>query len=1585
MHLLEQIENTRRELLDISLSHNRFLSCRRSAKSLKTLEFENGCSTRVYDRLVDEGKSIGFVPTVEESEAEETRDEVLFDTSVDFEEPSPCSEPDRREDSLYAPVTASRLDRQLLALHRDTKALQEEQGIDTLYLALGFLYWKDAKDSDTLRRAPLVLVPLEMSRTSAGADFRASYSESDLEPNLPLEMKLKSDFGILLPKWPEELDVPAYYQDIRDAIARQDGWSVAEDEMAMGLFSFGKIQMYRDLDPEHWSHLDTEQGHHPVIDGLFGKGFGPELDGRERSDGEDHIPPPNPTSMELVKDADSSQTRAVQEAMKQVALVIQGPPGTGKSQTITNIIAEAVACEQTVLFVSEKMAALEVVKRRLDESKLGDCVLELHSHKSNKKEVLRELDRTLQLGRPRVRSAEQDIQKLQTLQQKLDEYAATANTPLFDLGKSYVHLVGLYLKNQRKCGERKPFKLPFEPMKSWKWEDYLTARQHVQALMDHLKQMGTPRRSPFSSLCRESMSPIEKGEIEEHLCETQKVLSEIRSLCETMAKTTDHDPPIMMSGVQPLCECAETYDASLSSRPCEKASLDLTSSRWLEEAEDIGALLSSGQQGEIIHQAHESNLMDSAWQEDWKEDRGVLATTGQSWWRFLSGRYRRANARLIGQLNEPRKLSPKEKLSIVDDILRTQAIEKDLAENESLLSELFGRAWQGQGSDWNALSQVNQWVQESHAKIAENKLPSTFFQSVLSGQATEVGQDSIDRLRDHSKRFAILWKELLTHLNIHQADTIQDCVELELLQARLDQWVSHWGEVENMIRFRRLATNVTEAGLPDLSAIAYSLDTTETSPEMLVMSLDRCWLKGTLSKVYTEYPLLAEFNRTDHENLVEEFRQLDRERLEHAQNMIAKHHYERMPHRQAPGEMTTLRTEMAKKRRHKPIRRLLRETGRTIQEIKPIFMMSPMSVATYLAQDSVKFDLVVFDEASQVRVPDSLGAILRGKRTVVVGDTQQMPPTNFFSRTAELDAEEAEQSQSADIESVLGMFIKQGAPESLLQWHYRSRHESLIAVSNREFYDNRLMIFPTPSVHSDATGLRLNLLQDTQYIPGRANNPAEAQHVAKQVMEHARTSPHLTLGVVAFSTSQRDAILDELELLRRSDPSCEHFFRESARNNRLESFFVKNLENVQGDERDVIYISVGYGRDAEGRLLQRFGPINQNGGHRRLNVLITRARMKMDVFCNFQADDMRVTPSSARGVRALQAFLRYAQTRELTSTVGSGREPDSPFEVDVIHAIQNMGYEVEPQVGTCGFFIDIAVRDPEKPGRFVLAVECDGASYHSSATARDRDRIRQAVLEDLGWRFHRIWSTDWFNNRATEIDRLKESIVTAIGYLEQQDKTAAFPPLFDPPTDESEDEGIEIERAEESHRVSPYVTAVYQRVSGDSLQIRLGTEAHEIPPVALALAIKRIVEVESPIHEEEIMRRIIEVTGQRRIGQRIKSHIQRAIHTATRRKYVVREKPFLFDPNQTEVNVRHRNDDSLPEASRTMEYVAPAEIHAAIRQVLDASHRVPQDELVRRIASMFGFNRLTDNVKKPIEQVLASVMQSGDQSPAGWE
>lgn len=445
-------------------------------------------------------------------------------------------------------------------------------------------------------------------------------------------------------------------------------------------------------------------------------------------------------------------------------------------------------------------------------------------------------------------------------------------------------------------------------------------------------------------------------------------------------------------------------------------------------------------------------------------------------------------------------------------------------------------------------------------------------------------------------------------------------------------------------------------------------------------------------------------------------------------------------------DMRLLQNEFAKERRHVPIRRLASQAGDAIQALTPCLMMSPLSLAKFMPAGAMRFDVVIVDEASQMRPEDALGGLLRASQLVVVGDSQQLPPTDFFSRSGEASGLSEEEAEEIDHESILEACKKAYRNCRRLLWHYRSHCESLIAFSNREFYENGLITFPRARPDS----FSIDLVRAHGHCDAK-RNPAEAQQVteaaAKFMREHADLPQDEipTLGIVAINADQAELIREEIALMRARDPLLDGYMAKVEAKG--EGLFVRNLENVQGDERDHILISMTYGPARGSRtLLQRFGPINTKQGHRRLNVLFSRARIRMAVFASFGSADVRPSETSSRGVHALKAFLEYAESRGRAIGKGTGLPPDSDFEVDVAAGLRAHGYEVDCQVGASGFRIDLGVRNPDAPGAYLAAVECDGATYHSSRSARDRDRLREEVLTQLGWTVLRVWSTDWFRD-----------------------------------------------------------------------------------------------------------------------------------------------------------------------------------------------------------------------------------------------
>ncbi|NLF29522.1 MAG: DUF3320 domain-containing protein, partial [Planctomycetes bacterium] len=710
------------------------------------------------------------------------------------------------------------------------------------------------------------------------------------------------------------------------------------------------------------------------------------------------------------------------------------------------------------------------------------------------------------------------------------------------------------------------------------------------------------------------------------------------------------------------------------------------------------------------------------------------------------------------------------------------------------------------------------------------------------------------------------------------------------------------------------------------------------------------------------------FNGRNHEADQVEFARMDRQWIAGSSPRLQAHLAADRPVGSstcAPtSQLGILSGEIRRKRGGRSIRRLLLDAKDAVLKLKPCFMMSPLSVAQFIDPAGMRFDVVVFDEASQVEPADALGAIARGSQVLLVGDPKQLPPTSFFAGIGgEGDwAEDEGAAGLADMESILDKgctFL----PRRRLRWHYRSRHESLIAFSNHEFYDNELVVFPSSHVDRNLFGLSLQYHPDDLYDRGRSQtNRQQARRIALAVFEHAREHPDQSLGVGAFSQRQQQAILDEVERLRRQDDSLEAFFDPD----RPEPFFVKNLETIQGDERDVIFLSVGYGRGRpEDRLSMNFGPLNQDGGYRRLNVLVTRARQRCTVFSSIRSEDFDLAATQARGVHSLKGYLDYAATGRLAQVEAGSDDFGSDFERAVYNALIEQGLRLHRQVGCAGYAIDLAVVDADHPGRYLLGIECDGAAYRSSATARDRDRLRQQVLEGLGWRIHRIWSTEWFRKPHSEVDRVLEAVRKAKAGL-LRPRFAVAPPSAAAPVAADDPAPAPVHEAGTLIPSRPYRCFVPSRP--------LSPEQFYADPVdALASWVIQVVAAEGPIHADELARRMAAVFGMARAGKRIADKVDRAARHAEREKKISRRGSFFWPAGMAEPPVRVRD----VEGPRDVDLICPEELGRAAWLLLKAQFGMSCPDLVNQTARALGFGQTGPSIAAAVQDAVNRELESG--------
>ncbi len=678
---------------------------------------------------------------------------------------------------------------------------------------------------------------------------------------------------------------------------------------------------------------------------------------------------------------------------------------------------------------------------------------------------------------------------------------------------------------------------------------------------------------------------------------------------------------------------------------------------------------------------------------------------------------------------------------------------------DASLPSILGDAYKDITTDIEPIEQTVKFA----ASVASGILPPKGIEWLLSrepGSRLSELRVCLKRAHTHGEKLRQTLDELA---EISGSESWREGIEnsWESLQARAEYAVSYREHLSRWNHFLKLRIQSREQGIDRLTDLG---DEQALEPAKLRAAFRFAFYNTLAHRVFTEQPELSHITGVTQEQVRQQFANADREAIRlYRERVAALVDRRNVPDGEQSGpvrnwtEMALIRKEINKQKRHIPIRQLFQRAPRALLALKPCCMMGPLSVAQYLAPGKMKFDLVVMDEASQLKPEDAIGALARGGKVVIVGDPKQLPPTNFFQRVS-IDAEEDEDAENRTVveegESILDVAITLFQPVRRLRWHYRSQHHSLIAFSNQHFYQGDLIIFPSAYHESADLGLKYHFIPDG--ICENSRNPREAAVVVDAVLDHMRRHPAQSLGVVTLNFEQRELIEELLDRRLRDDPYA-IAFKERMRGGQ-EALFVKNLENVQGDERDVIFISTTYGRDSDKGQHNRFGPITQANGHRRLNVLFTRSKMRTEVFSSLDPDKIATNPNSSWGVRALKEYLSFARSGILHQADDGRAQETNDFERAVGDVLREKGYEVVPQVGVAGFFIDLAVRHPAKAGTYLLGIECDGASYHSGRSPRDRDRLRQEILENLGWKIHRIWSTDWFRSRGNEIKRLVRRI-----------------------------------------------------------------------------------------------------------------------------------------------------------------------------------------------------------------------------------
>lgn len=1586
------------------------------------------------------------------------------------------------ESNVKTNRNASDLQKALRNLRNKAKTTIEEQGVNVLYLSFGFLKWTESENSDQIFISPLVLVPVTLTVESIKSPYVLNLHEDEIVLNPTLVYKLENDFGITLPTFDETGNIDDFLNEVEHQTSFKN-WSVEKD-VGLSLLSFLKINMYSDLNKHKDMILDN-----PIVRAISGDVTAINKIPEEISN-YDFDKKEKPVNIFQVVDADASQQDAILMAKKGISFVLQGPPGTGKSQTITNIIAESLADGKKILFVSEKMAALDVVHRRLAGAGLDDFCLVLHSHKASKKNVLEQLGKVLDLSRKKVILSDEAYQKLDALQadkDKLNDYANQIYAIINPLGKSIYEANGIIanldayedfiftIDNVRQVTKEQYNRYIYllsqfaatigkmsDDYKTNPWRDChlsvvsnefrhdATARLNslllkikeldyefvqileklhldvshtmndVKAIIEILKCASISYHIPFEWILTEEIQPL-YDEVEECIELRTSLATLTDELIDAYAVVHSNDVLVPISAVKQLDSqvLLEKEKGALTSF----IATQVPYSYWsVQQISDVSNVLNDAKNTAERINSLKNDLLKiyepSVFDLDYRAILARIKTEYTSFTKIFKKTYKQDKKSIMFHHRDiVKKITDEEMLSLVEKLRNIDEAKQWYIDNACLLEKLFGKSDISEYSDYatiekqvevfnainNAITNIDKMIDihseigkkegllRSHYKFLYNGILSNwdlirksldwaisfknqiskvnvseaFIESVCQGgefiQVCKQAKERLEKLKEDSS-FDYIW-----FVSNFDCSDIFDNMAFNCLKERLNACVNGFFLLEEWIDYSSARVKCIEGGLEDFISVVeeHNIPVQSICP-IFKKRFFRLWLDAVLP----EYPAVMNFRRKSQETTIGEFASLDKMQFEIAKARIKSKLVNALPSLEhftnGVDEISILKRELSKQRRVMPIRRLFNAIPNLLLTLKPCLMMSPLSVSLFLEAETYKFDIVIFDEASQVCTENAIGAISRAKQVVIAGDSKQLPPTNFFQAAVsegDFDIVNDDEFDDADAyESILDEANM--LPERTLRWHYRSRHESLIAFSNVKIYKNNLITFPSNIEKADNNGVEYIYVSGGYYDRGgKKGNVVEANKIADLVFKHFKEFPNRSLGVIAFGEVQQQAIETVIRERRLHNQEFESFFVED----KEEAFFVKNLENVQGDERDTIIFSIGYAKDNTGVFKMNFGPLSKSGGERRLNVAITRAKFNVKLVGSIMPTDIDVDKISSEGPKLLRTYIDFAingsSVFEREIIENGVVEYDSPFEEAVYDFLNRKGYRLSTQVGCSDYRIDIAVKHPTISGIYVLGIECDGAAYHSARTARERDRLRQDVLENMGWKIYRIWSTDWIKDPATEGAKLIAAVEDAIANY-CVDMVTCSEPVSKNEFSKSASDFVDVKEKNLSMQFSdnPYGFEKIQELDFSTLH-RNANGCWELED-----CIMEIVSKEYPVHYELLCQRLAPLFGNEKATVKIRREADYGLNKLGDR--VLRKGEFIYPKDYQTIPVRLPN-------SRKIQHISEDELAEAMYRILRTCVGTTREALCSETTRVYGFNRAGQNISSAMFRAVDLLIKTG--------
>ncbi len=1258
--------------------------------------------------------------------------------------------------------------------------------------------------------------------------------------------------------------------------------------------------------------------------------------------------------------ADASQLYAIEAANRGESFVLHGPPGTGKSQTITALIANALAQGKTVLFVAEKMAALEVVQRRLDSIGIGTFCLELHSNKSKKKDVLEQLRKATEVTK--AQSAEAYAAKaaqIAAMRRELDAYAAALHQKQ-RCGISLYELINEYEANKDAAD------LPsFAPdmVCAITSEKLDTQRALVQRIIAAAKAVGHPQGHPLSAVGCTAYTQRLRIDMPQMINEYQRALENLQSVWARFAES--------IGGL------GGTY------QELEKAAkLAEEMQQWIRfpipwaEVEEIDTCLSQIQSmcSYYLQAAEAYAALSETWKPEFFSLHGEALlmeyrTISAKW--FLP-RFSGTKA-LVKRLLICAK-TPIGKNNIEPALAELVQYQQTLASAAGIFNEygrMLGDSWKDGQTDWRDILEKCEAAKASAARLKALWGDDSFRKAYCGKEA----------LQNLAAAYRTAWNEMqLAKARFYETFAIEECAEDAWLENQFQlcaRMLAHADEMREWIAWNSIAAEATQEGLQAVILAYRNGMPHDAVPSAYTKAVSQALAMQAIDAA----PALNQFSGAVFNEKIEQFKRMDGELTRLTQQEIFCRLAANVPNfaREAArsSELGILQRAIRSGGRGLSIRKLFEQIPNMLPRLCPCMLMSPISAAQYLDPNREPFDIVVFDEASQLPTCKAVGALARGKNAVIVGDPKQMPPTSFFMTSA-VDEENIE---TEDLESILDDCLALNMPQTHLLWHYRSRHESLIAFSNHQFYENKLYTFPSVNDREKKVSL---VHVDGLFDRGKTRqNRGEAEAVVAELKRRCHDSKEAgySVGVVTFNIHQQNLIDDLLTEACREDEALEAWAYRAE-----EPVFIKNLENVQGDERDVILFSVGYGPDSTGKVSMNFGPLNRDGGWRRLNVAVSRARCEMKVFSTLLPEQIDLARTSADGVAALRAFLEYAAGQALVENSSSlhGRAAETLGIAEAIcTALRQQGYATEQMVGHSEYRIDVGVIDPNNPETYILGILLDGGSYGTSKTTRDREIAQISVLESLGWHLLRVWSMDWWDNSKKELKRILDELESLKNdHATAKTRDALATPNPAPAVTSPKDDVVQPQR----ERVAGVIPLLGKTTSCVKPYSAAMLDKRYLPPDDFLLPryvgtirerIAAVLQAEAPVSERMLIRRVVQSYGIARSGSRIQGHMAAILHAMRLRTTTQGDQKIYWDWNQDPKNYTGFRASGDGENRRDAKDIPIEEAANAVCYVLYDQVSMSYDDLVRESANLLNYTRMGSNVVSVFGEAIRCAQRDG--------